>query len=145
MLREDGAIAPLVLPPLTTHERIFKEFDAYLRSERGLALRSTVRHLPVIRRFLHEVCSGDAALCKINEEDVIRYVERHAQDWSPGTGKAMCWSLPAFIRYLHHRGLNARPFADCVHRCGDGSPQLCRPICLPLRCGRLSTVATERR
>ena len=36
VLREEGAIAPLVLPPLTPHERIFKEFDAYLRSERGL-------------------------------------------------------------------------------------------------------------
>ncbi|NEV01845.1 tyrosine-type recombinase/integrase [Bradyrhizobium uaiense] len=114
-LREEVAIAPLVLPPLTPHERIFKEFDAYLRSERGLAPRSIVRHLPVIRRFLHEVCSGGvAALCKINQEDVIRYIERHAQDWSPGTGKAMCWSLRAFIRYLHHRGLNARPLADCV-------------------------------
>jgi len=115
VLREEGAIAPLVLPPLTPHERIFKEFDAYLRSERGLAPRSIVRHLPVIRRFLHEVSSGGvAALCKINQEDVIRYIERHAQDWSPGTGKAMCWSLRAFLRYLHHRGLNARPLADCV-------------------------------
>jgi integrase len=65
--------------------------------------------------FLHEVCSGGAAaLCKINQEHVIRYIERHAQDWSPGTGKAMCWSLRAFLRYLHHRGLNARPLADCV-------------------------------
>jgi hypothetical protein len=66
VLREDGAIAPLVLPPLTPHERIFKEFDVYLRSERGLAPRSIVRHLPIIRRFLHEVCSGGGAdLCKI--------------------------------------------------------------------------------
>jgi site-specific recombinase XerD len=115
VLREDGAIVPLELPLLTPHERIFKEFDAYLRSERGLAPRSIVRHLPVIRRFLHEVCSGGAGdLCKINQEDVIRYIERHARDWSPKTGKAMCWSLRAFLRYLHHRGLNARPLADCV-------------------------------
>ena len=115
VLREDGAIAPLELPPLTPHERIFKEFDAYLRSERGLAPRSIVRHLPVIRRFLREVCSGGAGdLGKISQEDVIRYIERHAQDWSPKTGKAMCWSLRAFLRYLHHRGLNPRPLADCV-------------------------------
>jgi site-specific recombinase XerD len=115
VLREDGAIAPLVLPPLTPHERIFKEFDAYLRSERGLAPKSIVRHLPVIRRFLHEVCSGRGGdLGKICQEDVIRYIERHARDWSPKTGKAMCWSLRAFLRYLHHRGLNARPLANCV-------------------------------
>ena len=60
---------------------------------------------PVIRRFLHEVCpAGDDDLGKISQEEVIRYIERHAQDWSPGTGKAMCWSLRAFLRYLHHQG-----------------------------------------
>ena len=53
-------------------------------------------------------------LSKISQEDVIRYVERHAQDWSPRTGKAMCWSLRAFLRYLHHRGLNPRALAGCV-------------------------------
>lgn len=26
----------------------------------------------------------------------------------------MCRSLRAFLRYLHRRGLNARPLADCV-------------------------------
>ena len=72
----DGAIAPVVLPPLTPHDRIFNEFDAYLRSERGLTPKSIVRHLPIIRRFLHEVCSGGAGdLSKISQEDVIRYIE----------------------------------------------------------------------
>ena len=115
VLREEGAIAPAVLPPLTSHDQIFNEFDAYLRTERGLASKSIVRHLPVIRRFLHEVCpTGDDDLGKISQEEVIRYIERHAQDWSPGTGKAMCWSLRAFLRYLHHQGLNPRALADCV-------------------------------
>jgi len=115
VLRAEGAIAPAVRPPLTSHDRIFNEFDAYLRTERGLAPRSIVRHLPTVRHFLREVCpTGDDDLGKISQEDVIRYIERHAQDWSPGTGKAMCWSLRAFLRYLHHRGLNSRPLADCV-------------------------------
>lgn len=114
VLREGGVIAPAVLPPLTAHDRIFKEFDAYLRTERGLAPKSIIRHLPVIRRFLHEVCPGDGDLGKIGQQDVIGYIERHAQDWSPRTGKAMCWSLRAFLRYLHHRGLNPRALAGCV-------------------------------
>jgi hypothetical protein len=60
VLRAEGVIAPAVLPPLTSHDRIFNEFDAYLRTERGLAPKSIVRHLPVVRRFLHEVCpAGD--------------------------------------------------------------------------------------
>jgi site-specific recombinase XerD len=115
VLREEGAITPAVLPPLTSHDRIFNEFGAYLRTERGLAPKSIIRHLPVIRRFLHEVCpAGDDDLGKISQEEVIRYIERHAQDWSPRTGKAMCWSLRAFLRYLHHQGLNPRALADCV-------------------------------
>jgi site-specific recombinase XerD len=115
LLREEGAIAPAELPPLTSHDRIFNEFDAHLRTERGLAPKSIVRHLPIIRRFLHEVCpAGDDDLGKISQQEVIRYIERHAQDWSPGTGRAMCWSLRAFLRYLHHQGLNPRALADCV-------------------------------
>jgi site-specific recombinase XerD len=115
VLREEGAIAPAVLTPLTSHDRIFNEFDAYLRTERGLAPRSIVRHLPTVRHFLHEVCpTGDDDLGKISQEDVIRYIERHAQDWSPGTGKAMCWSLRAFLRYLYHQGLNPKALFGCV-------------------------------
>jgi hypothetical protein len=88
VLREEGAIAPVVLPPLTPHDRIFKEFDVYLRTERGLARRSIARHLPIIRQFLREVCpAGEADLGKIGQETVIRYIERHAQDWSPNTGR----------------------------------------------------------
>ncbi|HTP77158.1 MAG TPA: tyrosine-type recombinase/integrase [Rhizomicrobium sp.] len=115
VLREAGAIAPVVPPALTPHGRIFKEFAAYLLSERGLAPKTIVRHLPIIRGFLNEVCSGGADdLCKISQADVIGYIERHAQDWSPKTGKAMCSSLRAFLRYLHHRKLHPRALADCV-------------------------------
>jgi site-specific recombinase XerD len=115
VLREEGVIAPAALPPLTPHDWIFKEFEAYLRTERGLAPRSIIRHLPVIRRFLHEVYpADDDDLGKIQQEDVIHYIERHAEDWSPSTGKAMCWSLRAFLRYLHHRGLNPRALVECV-------------------------------
>ena len=144
VLREAGAIAPAAAPPLTPHDRIFKEFDAYLRTERGLAPKSIVRHLPVIRRFLYEVCpAGDDDLGKISQEEVIRYIERHAQDWSPGTGKAMCWSLRAFLRYLHHQGLKFRArWPIACHRYDDGSSRACRLFCPPPRCRRHSMVAT---
>jgi len=45
---------------------------------------------------------------------VTSYIERHARDWSPKTGKAMCSSLRAFLRYLHHQKLNPCALADCV-------------------------------
>ena len=115
VLREAGTIALAALPPLTPHEQIFEAFSSYLRQARGLAPKSIVRHLPVIRLFLREVCPGGAGdLGRISRESVTRYVERHAGDWSAGTGMAMCWALRAFLRYLHCKGLNQLALAGCV-------------------------------
>jgi site-specific recombinase XerD len=115
VLREAGMIAPAALPPITSQDEIFEAFGDYLRRERGLAPKSIIRHLPVIRRFLHEVCpAGDSDLGKISQEDVTRYIERHARDRSAASGKATCWSLREFLRYLHHTGLNPLVLAGCV-------------------------------
>jgi site-specific recombinase XerD len=115
VLREVGTIAPAALPPLTPHEQIFEAFSLYLENERGLATKSIVRHLPVIRQFLREVCpAGAGGLGRISQVDVAHYIERHARDWSAASGKAMCWSLRAFLRYLHHKGLNPLALAGCV-------------------------------
>ena len=82
VLRDAGTIRPATLPPITPQDQIFEEFSDYLRRERGLAPKSIVRHLPIIRRFLREVCpAGASDLGKINQEDVTRYIERHARDW----------------------------------------------------------------
>ena len=115
VLREAGAIAPAVLPPPTPHDQVFEVFSRYLDKERGLAPKSIVRHLPVIRRFLREVCpAGASDLGRISQEDVTRYVERHARDGSAASGKAMCWALRSFLRYLDCKGLNPRVLAGCV-------------------------------
>lgn len=115
VLRDAGTIAPPTPPSITPLDQIFEEFSDYLRSERGLAPKSIIRHLPVIRRFLREVCpAGGGDLGKIRQEDVTRYIERHARDWSAASGKAMCGSLRAFLRYLHHGGLNPLALAGCV-------------------------------
>ncbi len=115
VLREAGTIAPAARPPLAPQDQIVAAFSDYLRQERGLAPRTIVSHQPAIRRFLGELCpAGDDDLGRINQEDVTRYIERHARDRSPASGKAMCWSLRAFLRYLHHKGLNPLALAGCV-------------------------------
>jgi site-specific recombinase XerD len=115
VLREAGTISPAAQAPLTPHEQIFEAFSHHLRKERGLAPQSIVRHLPFIRLFLHEVCpAGAVDLVRIGPEDVTRYIERHARDWSAESGKAMCWALRSFLRYLHHKGLNPVALAGCV-------------------------------
>jgi site-specific recombinase XerD len=115
VLREAGTIAPAAQPPLTLHEQIFEAFSCYLRTERGLAPRSIIGHLPFIRQFLREVCpAGASDLGRIGQEDVTRYIERHARDWSAESGKSMCWALRSFLRYLHPQGLNPVALAGCV-------------------------------
>jgi site-specific recombinase XerD len=115
VLRDAGVISPAEPPRITAQDQIFADFGDYLQRERGLAPTSIIRHLPAIRRFLCEVCpAGSKDLGKINHADVVRYVERHARDGSPSSGKLMCWSLRAFFRYLHHKGLNRIPLAGCV-------------------------------
>jgi site-specific recombinase XerD len=115
VLRDAGTIALPALSPVTPQDRISAEFGDYLQRERGLAPATFLRRLPTIRQFLREVCpAGRGGLGKINQSDVVRYVERHARDGSPPSGKVMCSSLRAFLRYLHHKGLNPLPLAGCV-------------------------------
>jgi site-specific recombinase XerD len=113
-LRDAGMIAP-AKQRMTPQDQIFAEFSDYLQSERGLAAGTITNHLPAIRQFLDELCpAGAEDLSKINHVDVVRYVERHARDGSPKSGKMMCWSLRAFLRYLHLKGLNRISLAGCV-------------------------------
>lgn len=114
-LRAVGTIAPAPVPMNTPLQQILAEFGDYLRSERGLTVKTIAHHQPAIRRFLFEVCPGGVSdLGKIKQDEVIRYVECHAQDGSPKSAKLMCWSLRAFLRYLHHTGLNPHALAGCV-------------------------------
>ena len=114
LLRDAGVIAPAMPQRITPLDQILAEFSGHLK-ERGLALGSIVRYVPTIRRFLFEVCpAGVKDLRKIDHADVVRYLERHARDGSPSSGKVMCSSLRAFLRYLHHNGLNPVPLASCV-------------------------------
>src|SRR6516165_4590876 len=115
VLRDAGMISSAEQPQITPEDQILADFCDYLRRERGLAPRSIDRHLPGIRRLLCEVCpAGAKDLGKINHANVLRYVERHARDGSPSSGRVMCWSLRAFFRYLHHKGLNPLSLAGCV-------------------------------
>jgi site-specific recombinase XerD len=108
-------IASAKLPRITWQDQILADFSYYLQRERGLAPGSIARHLPVIRPFLCEVCpAGAKDLSKIDHADVVRYIERHARDGSPRSAKVMCWSLRAFLRYLHYQGLNPVALAVLV-------------------------------
>lgn len=114
-LRDKGLIAAAPPVELTEQEQIVEAFSAYIIRERGLSSSSSDQHKLLARRFLQEMYpAGPCEFAMLNPEIVIQYVERHALDGAADTGKAMCWSLRAFLRYLHLRGYIADPLADCV-------------------------------
>lgn len=114
-LRDQGAIPAAPPIELTPQQKLIEAFSAYLVRERGL-VRSTIgSQTPHIRRFLGEIDPlGTGDFAALSPEIVIGFIERHALDSSADSGKTMCWSLRAFLRYLHLRGLIATPLADCV-------------------------------
>jgi len=114
-LRHKGLIASARPVELTEREQIIAAFSAYLTHERGLARNTGVRHKLLVHRFLQEVYpTGACEFATLSPEIIIGYVERHALDGSADSGKAMCWILRAFLRYLHLKGLVTAPLAGCV-------------------------------
>lgn len=114
VLRDTGTIALPAASPITPQDQICAEFGDYLQNECGLAPRTILRRLPVVRQFLCEACPTRGDLGKIRQSDVVRYVECHARDGSPRSGRVMCSSLRVFLKYLHYKGLNRAPLAGCV-------------------------------
>ena len=114
-LRGNGLIAAAPPVELTEQQQIVEGFSAYIINDRGLSHSASNRHALLARRFLQETyLEGPCEFATLNPELVIGYVERHALDGAADSGKAMCWSLRAFLRYLHLRGHIAVPLADCV-------------------------------
>jgi site-specific recombinase XerD len=114
-LRHRGLIAAAPPTELTPHQRIAEAYSAHLIHERGLTRRTVGSQVAHVRRFLQEIDPvGTGIFGLLRPEIVIGYVERHALDGAPGSGKAMCCSLRTFLRYLHLRGQIAQPLADCV-------------------------------
>ena len=114
-LRDNGLIALAAPVELTEQQQIVEDFSAYIIKDRGLSHSASDRHVLLARRFLQEMYpEGPCEFTILNPELIIGYVERHALDGAPDSGKAMCWSLRAFLRYLHLRGHIDSPLADCV-------------------------------
>jgi site-specific recombinase XerD len=114
-LRDKRLIAAAPAVELTEQERILEAFAAYLTHERGLARSTGERHRLLVQRFLQEVYpAGTCEFATLRPEIIIGYVERHALDGSADSSKALCWTLRAFLRYLHLKGFIAAPLADCV-------------------------------
>jgi site-specific recombinase XerD len=105
VLRDADLIAPPLPASRTEHEHIEDDFKEYLSRECGLRRVSIIRHLPPLRLFLSERCqAGRSSVAKLSSKDIAGFIVRHARDQSPASGRSMCWTIRAFMRYLQYKG-----------------------------------------
>ena len=84
---------------------VVRDFEAFLRSERGLSTTTVVSYLTVARRFLHERFGRKALrLEQLRAQDLHRFVVREIQRVSRTHGKAVITALRSFMRFLLLRG-----------------------------------------
>lgn len=114
-LRDSGLIAAAAPVELTEQQQIVEDFSTHVINNRGVTHHTSDRHALLARRFLQEIYpTGSCEFASLNPKLIIGYVERHALDGAADSGKAMCCSLRAFLRYLHLRGHIADTLAECV-------------------------------
>lgn len=105
-LHEHGHVAPTAqavdVHPAALVER---DFEAFLRAERGLSTTTVVSYLTVARRFLHERFGRRALrLEQLRAQDLHRFVVREIQRVSRTHGKTVITALRSFMRFLLLRG-----------------------------------------
>lgn len=105
-LREHGQTAPAA-QAIDVHPAalIVRDFEAFLRSERGLSTATVVSYLAVVRRFLHEQFGRRALrLEQLRAQDLHRFVVGEIQRVSRTHGKIIVTALRSFLRFLLLRG-----------------------------------------
>ena len=115
-LRDMGCL-PVPLDPVdqTAMSCLLRDFERFLRSERGLSRCSVANYLPIARRFLVDQFGNQAPrLDMLCQQDVNRFVLRHAQMGMCGQAKKMVTALRSFLRFLHQRGATSINLAAAV-------------------------------
>jgi site-specific recombinase XerD len=105
-LREHGQTAPAAQAiDVQPAALVVRDFEAFLRSERGLSTATVVSYLPVVRRFLHERFGRRALrLEQLRAQDLHRFVVGEIQRVSRTHGKIIVTALRSFLRFLLLRG-----------------------------------------
>ena len=102
--------AAFLLPSVTIGSSpvdvLLRDYEKFLRSERGLAPATLKNYLPIVQRFL--VDRSDSHVLRFDElraADLHGFIIRSAQRGSLGRAKLMVTAMRSFLRFLRQRGI----------------------------------------
>ena len=122
-LREQGIVGPPTpeapSEPSPTAQ-LLRQYEEYLRAERGLAEATVVGYGPYALRFVEERFSEQPLrLGELGPRDVSNFIVRYAHSMSPGTAKLMVTALRSFLRFLFQHGQIEANLAEAVPSVAD--------------------------
>lgn len=98
--------------PLTS---IKKRYVSFLRKERGLSALTTSRYWRVVQPFLIERFSdGPLFFCNLGQQDINRFLLRHAHETTPKVAQLMVTTMRSFFRFLFRYGETKRDLSAIV-------------------------------
>jgi len=115
MLREEGAIPPLVSAKPLYHE-LLEEHCGFMRRDRGLAETTVINYRRYLRDFLASRGSAvsPAGLVKLTAEDLLAFSRQRGADLGCTAWNHLATSLSGFYRWLDLRGHGGRHLVGAV-------------------------------
>ncbi len=123
---------PEPAPEVSPIDPVLSAYEEYLGKECQLARPTLINYVPVVRRFLTERYGKcRPRLGDLVARDAIRFVSRHAPQYSRARAKLMVTALRSFFRFLRLRGavsLDLAAGVPTVHNWRlTGIPQALQP------------------
>jgi integrase/recombinase XerD len=113
MLRP-GQVEMASSPP-SACQIVLRQFQHYLRQERGLSDATITCYTPVVSAFLAECFPADIPdFHQISASDVTEFVQRQAERITTKHARNVVTALRSFLRHLLHRGAIDTDMAACV-------------------------------
>jgi site-specific recombinase XerD len=85
--------------------KLTRDFEQFLRSERGLSPSTLINYLPIVRRFLTERFPGKALrVAQLCPQDLHHFILGQVQRVSRTYAKLTVTALRSFLRFLLQRG-----------------------------------------
>ncbi|HEX3562230.1 MAG TPA: tyrosine-type recombinase/integrase [Solirubrobacterales bacterium] len=114
MLREEGVV-PAVANELTAIDQAVAQYERFLVGERALSPATAASWIIYVRRLLAEKFEdASVELERLNANDVIAFVQRHARRHGPSYTRKLVVSTRSFLRYLHYKGLHPQDLSTVV-------------------------------